>query len=139
MKTPTQLANQLIKKCLQEAVPGSITAEKMPGGGDAGGGKWSSGEGEAGSGGGESEEPPKKNLTVVCGDEECEAVIQALTALKSAGANLTCTCDGEECNLDGEPEEPDGTPEHEAAETPAHEKAEHAFGHEKPDELETDK
>jgi hypothetical protein len=106
------------KNVLQEAVAGTITAEKVPSGGSATP-PGSGGAGAAAGEGGEGHEGPvNKVLTIDCHPDDAEAVVQALKALKTAGAQLKCSCDGEECDLsDEEPKEG----EHEAHEGHEHE------------------
>ena len=129
------LSQTLVKRRLQEASVGtSMTAERVPGGGAAhdGGGEHHSEEGGDG--------PKTETIEVECSEADCEAVCGALKALKDAGATIHCVkVSGEEYDLEtGEPKAPEGSPEHEGAETPEHERAEHEGGgeHETPGERE---
>jgi hypothetical protein len=121
----------LVKQRLQEASLGtSMTAEKVPTGGTAHHEEIPLG-GEGGDGG-----DTTCTVEIMCGEADCDAIVKAMAALKEAGAAIqSLKIGGEEYDLEtGEPKAPEGSPEHEQAETPSHEKAEHEAGgeHEQP-------
>jgi len=120
-------SKNLLKQRLQEASMGTtMTAERVPNGGSAHEG------GEGGNGGEPGGEPKNDTIEIECGEGDCEAVCGALKALHDAGATIHCIkINGEEYDIaSGEPKAPEGSPEHEGAETPSHERAEHETGEE---------
>ena len=75
----------------------TMTAEKVPSGGDAHGGGNGGGEG-----GGNGDEPSSECLEIEVGKGDCAAVIDAIKALKKAGATVHCVkVNGNEVSLDG--------------------------------------
>ena len=97
----------------------TMTAEKVPTGGMA--------HHEEIPLGGDGGDGATCSIEIECGEADCDAIVKAVAALKEAGAAVHCLkIGGEEYDLEtGEPKAPEGSPEHEQAETPSHEKAEH--------------
>jgi hypothetical protein len=94
---------KLINRKLQEAKGLTITAEKVPTGGDATGGMGGGGSGMGnmgggGEGGGMGEE--QTTIEVTCSGDCCDAIVQVLGGLKMAGAPIeTVKCNGQEVDL----------------------------------------
>lgn len=93
-------AEQLIKRCLKEAVIGTITAEKPQSGGAA--------EMDGTANAGQEGESTSTKIELTVSKDAVEAVIQAITAIKTAGAPIdSATIDGEPVELVADPVEPE--------------------------------
>ena len=89
--------NSLINRVLAEAIPGVITAEKVPTGGENPGGGGSFGGMQDLLGG---EGANNREITISADEETCEAVLQALGALKTSGAKIdNVKYDGQDTDL----------------------------------------